>query len=111
MAEKIIYDLKNYGEVKRAYIGIHVADINNQLKQKFKLDGLEGVLISKVLPNSAAENAGLRDLDIIIKINDITVNSVSELHEIIIQFSPGEKINCTIKRKKELKVFDISLQS
>jgi len=106
MAQKIVSDLKKYGEVKRAYIGIHISDINNDIKEYFSLNGLNGVLVSKVLSNSAAEKAGIKDLDVIIAINDITVNSVSELHEIIVQFSPGDEIKCKIKRGK--KTIDLS---
>tara|TARA_B100000614_G_scaffold262683_1_gene297651 strand:- start:5025 stop:6119 length:1095 start_codon:yes stop_codon:yes gene_type:complete len=111
MVEKIINDLKIYGEVKRAYLGIYIADINTQIKEELKLTNLKGVLISNVLKNSAAEKAGVKDFDVILKINDLEVNSTSELHEIIIQFNPGEKINCTIQRKNEIIDIPLSLQS
>ena len=111
MAKKIINDLKEYGEVRRAYIGIHITDINTQIQKDLNLNSLKGVLISNVLENSAAEIAGIKKLDVILKINDIEVNSISELHEIIIQFNPGEEINCTIQRKKQIKEISLSLQS
>ena len=111
MAEKIINDLKIYGEVRRAYIGIHITDINMQIKKELKLKGLNGVLISKVLKNSAAELAGIKNLDVILEINGIKVNSVSELHEIIIQFDPGDKIDCTIQRKSQIEKVTLSLQA
>ena len=111
MAEKIINDLKEYGEVRRAYIGIHIADINTQIQKELKLINLKGVLISKVLKNSSADHAGILDLDVILKINDQEVNSTSELHEIIIQFNPGEEINCTIQRKDQIKKIKLSLMS
>ena len=111
MAEKIINDLKLYGEVRRAYIGIHITDINMQVQKDLKLNGLEGVLISKVLDNSAAELAGIKDLDVILEINGIEVNSTSELHELIIQFNPGDEINCTIQRGKKIETVTLSLKS
>ena len=111
MAEKIINDLKVYGEVRRAYIGIHITDINMQVKEELKLNGLEGVLISKVLENSAAELAGIKNLDVILEINGIKVNSTSELHELIIQFNPGDEINCTIKREDQIETITLSLKS
>ena len=111
MAEKIINDLKNYGEVQRAYIGIHIADINTQVQKQLKLKGLKGVLVSKVLNNSAAEIAGIKDLDVILEINGIKVNSTSELHELIIQFNPGDEIKCTIQRDEKIEIFSISLKS
>ena len=111
MAKKIITDLKVYGEVRRAYIGIHITDINTQIQKQLDLNGLKGVLISKVLKNSAAEIAGIKDLDVILEINGTEVNSTSELHELIIQFDPGEKINCTIQRKDQIEKITLSLQS
>jgi Do/DeqQ family serine protease len=111
MAEKIINDLKTFGEVRRAYIGIHITDINMQVQKELKLSGLKGVLISKVLKNSAAELAGLKDLDVILDINGIKVNSTSELHELIIQYNPGDKINCTIQRKENIEKVTLSLKS
>ena len=111
MAEKIINDLKIYGEVRRAYIGIHIADINMQIQKELKLSGLKGVLISKVLENSAAELAGIKDLDVILEINGIKVNSTSELHELIIQFDPGDEINCTIQREEKIETVTLSLKS
>ena len=62
MVQKIINDLKEYGEVKRAYIGIHITDINTQIQKKLNLDGLDGVLISKVLENSALRGQELKIL-------------------------------------------------
>ena len=111
MVKKIINDLKEFGEVRRAYIGIHITDIDNQIKDQLNLDSHNGILISKVLDNSAAQKAGLEDFDIILKINNIEVNSTSQLHEIIIQYNPGEIIQCTIKRKDKTKIIKLSLQS
>ena len=82
-----------------------------QLQKDLKLNGLEGVLISKVLDNSAAEIAGIKALDIILEINGIKVNSTSELHELIIQFDPGDEIKCTIQREGEIETVTLSLTS
>tara|TARA_B100000902_G_scaffold208214_1_gene198237 strand:+ start:5400 stop:6488 length:1089 start_codon:yes stop_codon:yes gene_type:complete len=111
MAEKIVNDLMLYGEVRRAYIGIQIIDINPEIQRELNLNGLKGVLVSKVLENSAAELSGIKDLDVILKINDIEVNSTSEIHEIIIQFNPGEEIICTIQRGNEIKEISLSLKS
>ena len=111
MVKKIITDLKEFGEVKRAYLGIYIADINSQVQKELKLKNLEGVLISKVLDNSAASKAGIEDLDVIVKINDIYVNSTNQLHEVIIQFNPGDEIECTVIRGSEKKSYNLSLGS
>lgn len=111
MVQKIFQDLKVHGVVKRAYIGIHITDITNDIKKHLQIDNLSGVLISKVLKGSAAEKAGIRDHDIILNINGKDVNSTSEIHEQIIQFSPGDEIICTIKRDNKIQKMTIYLQS
>jgi serine protease Do len=111
MVQKVVSDLKTYGEVRRAYIGINIADINQNMAEELKLEGVEGVLITNVLRDGAAKKAGIEPYDVIVSINGIKVNSVSQLHEQIIQFNPGEKIVCQIKRKGKIKDINIELES
>jgi len=111
MVQKVVSDLKQYGEVKRAYIGINIAEINQKLAEDLKLEGVEGVLITNVMRDGAAKKAGIEPYDVILSINDVKVNSVSQLHEQIIQFNPGEKIICQIKRKGKLQTLGIELES
>jgi S1-C subfamily serine protease len=81
------------------------------VQKELNLNGLNGVLVSNVLENSAAEQAGIKDLDVILEINNIRVNSTSELHELIIQFNPGDEINCTVQRKEQIETITLSLKS
>lgn len=111
MVQKVVSDLKNYGEVRRAFIGINIADINQDIAKELNLNGVEGVLITNVLRDGAARKAGIERFDIITNINDVPVNSVSQLHEQVIQFNPGDKISCTIKRNGQLKIIEIELES
>lgn len=111
MVQKVVSDLKNYGEVRRAYIGINIADINQDIAQELNIDGVEGVLITNVLRDGAARKAGLERYDVIISINGTSVNSVSQLHEQVIQFNPGDVINCQIKRQGKLQTVEIKLKS
>ena len=111
MVKKIIEDLKDFGEVKRAYIGIHILDLNAGVAKELDLDDANGVFIAKVLKNSAAEKAGIKSYDVITKINDRKINTVSQLNEIIIQFDPGDQINCTVLRDNKEIEFNISLQN
>lgn len=111
MVEKIVSDLKNYGEVKRAYIGINITNINQEIAEQLDLDGVNGVLITNVLKDGAAKKSGIKLYDIIVGINGAEINSVSELHEQITKFSPGQKISCQIKRKNKIMTLNIELES
>ena len=83
MVKKIIEDLKDFGEVRRAYIGIHILDLNAGVAKELDLDDANGVFIAKVLKNSAAEKAGMKSYDVITKINDRKINTVSQLLSLI----------------------------
>jgi len=111
MVQKVVSDLKNYGEVRRAYIGINIADINQNMAEELNLKGVEGVLITNVLRDGAAKKAGIKRYDVVVSINGNKVNSVSQLHEQIIQFNPGEKIVCQIKRNGKIQDINIELES
>ena len=111
MVQKVVSDLKNYGEVRRAYIGINIADINQNMAEELNLEGVEGVLITNVLRDGAAKKAGIKRYDVVVSINGTKVNSVSQLHEQIIQFNPGEKIVCQIKRNGKIQDINIELES
>ena len=63
------------------------------------------VLITKVVDGGAALKYGIKDLDVILSIDNIEVNSVNALQEKICQYDSGNKINCLIKRnKKEMQI-------
>ena len=111
MVKKIIKDLQEFGEVRRAYIGIHILDLNSRIAKELELKNAKGVFIAKVLKNSAAEKAGIKSYDVITKINNREINTVSQLNEIIIQFNPGDEINCTVLRDNKEIEFNIYLQN
>ena len=94
-----------FGYVKRAFLGVQVQNITNFISQTYDLDSNRGVLITKVVDGGAALKSGIKDLDVILSIDNIEVNSVNALQEKICQYDSGNKINCLIKRnKKEMQI-------
>ena len=105
LVQSVVMDLKEFGYVKRAFLGVQVQNITNSISQTFDLDSNRGVLITKVVNGGAALESGIRDLDVILSIDNIEVNSVNALQEKICQYDIGNKINCLIKRNnKELQI-------
>jgi len=90
---KIASDLKEYGQVKRAVLGVVIGDINSSLAKDLNLDKVEGVLVQKVNPNTTASKAGIRAGDVITGINGLRVKTTPELQEQIAQFRPGDIIS------------------
>lgn len=107
IVKKVVEDLKQYGEVQRAFIGVSIGDVTPDLidKENLKLDAIKGVYLSKVNDGGAASDAGLKEKDVIVKFNGVSVGSVSELQEQVGKFHPGDKADVTyIRNGKENSV-------
>lgn len=92
VVKKVMNDLRKYGTVQRALLGIRIQEISEEIVQAKKLKSRNGVYITKVMKNSAAANAHLKAGDVITHIGNKKVNSPNELLEQMSQFGPGEKI-------------------
>ncbi|MES2559720.1 MAG: Do family serine endopeptidase [Bacteroidota bacterium] len=111
LMKKIIDDLLKYGEVQRGFLGVSIQDVNGELADKEGLKEVKGVFVAKVNPNSAAEDAGLKDKDVIVKIGDISVNSSAELQEQIGKRNPGDKVKVLVMRDGKEKEFEVMLKN
>ena len=112
LMEKVVKDLIDYGLVQRAYLGVQISSINQELKEKEKLPNLKGVFISGVVDGGSAEKAGIKNGDVILKIGVKEVNSPSQLQEEIGKRRPGDKVVVTIRKKNgEEEVLDVVLRN
>lgn len=98
LARKIVDDLRKYGSVQRAVIGINVSEIDFERAQQLQLPKVQGLEIASVLAEGSAENAGLAAGDILTAIDGREINSVSELREVVSQYSPGDTISISYLR-------------
>ncbi len=110
IVKKVVADLMEYGEIKRAYMGVTISDINKQLAEEEDLATLKGTYISGVSENGAAKEAGIKAGDVVIKINERMVNSMSELQEQVSRYRPGDRITATVLRGKDEKTFTLTLR-
>ncbi len=90
LVKKIVNDLIKFGDVKRPYLGISA--------QQDKFDAGDGAYIGEVAKDGAAASTGLKKGDVITKINDVPINSWSELQATVSSYNTGEKINITYRR-------------
>ncbi|MCC5946573.1 MAG: trypsin-like peptidase domain-containing protein [Bernardetiaceae bacterium] len=100
---KIIGDLKKYGEVQKAFIGADAREIDEELGNKLNMEKLEGVVLSQIDKDAAAQKAGLERGDIIIGIDNYTISSKSDFDEVLSYYSPGDKINVKYLRKNKVR--------
>lgn len=92
LARKVIRDLKDFGVVQRAILGISIDEVTDELAKKLDLKNVEGIYVSKVNPNSGAQEAGLKKGDVIVKVNGAKTNSMPVLQEQIARFRPGNTV-------------------
>lgn len=90
LVKKIVNDLIKFGDVKRPYLGIQV--------EPTKFEAGDGAHIGTVAKDGAAANIGLKKGDIITGINDVPVNSWTELQGTIASYNAGDKVKITYKR-------------
>ena len=105
IVKKVVEDLKQYGEVQRAIIGVNIIEVTQEDAEKYKLSEVKGARITNVIANGSAEEAGLKENDIIIKVDGVSVATPSELQEQVGKHRPGDKANITyIRNGKEVTV-------
>jgi len=98
IVSRVVDDLINFGNVQRAYLGVNIRDVDNDLAKELNMSSPKGVYIDQVLPQSAAKDAGLQEKDIIVKLNDQPVDNRSELLGQIGQYRPGDKVKISYIR-------------
>jgi serine protease Do len=104
IVKKVVDDIKQFGTVQRAIIGVNILDVTSDLieEKNLKLDQVKGVYIERIVSGGAAEDAGLKEKDVIVKINGVSVGSMAELQEQVGKYRPGDKADVTyIRNGKE----------
>jgi Do/DeqQ family serine protease len=102
---KVVNDLQEFGSVQRAFIGVTIQNVNARLAEDKGLDKINGVYINGVNKGSGAEDAGIKEGDVITFVKNQPVDNVPELQEQIGKFRPGDQIVVTLNRNnKELNV-------
>ena len=111
IVKKIVYDLIDFGSVKRAVLGITMQPIDDKLSKELKLSSLNGVYIVEVSKNGAADKAGVKQGDVLIAIGETKIVSTSSVQEAVSRFSPGDETVITVLRdgkEKQLNVIFIT---
>ncbi|MBR4649106.1 MAG: Do family serine endopeptidase [Bacteroidaceae bacterium] len=117
---KVVDDLKKYGTVQRALLGIQGSDLSKYIddqKDKGKTDAdldfgtNEGVIIIEVPVDGAAAAAGIEEKDVITAVDGKDVHSMAALQEILATHRPGDKVNVTFLRNKKQYTKAVTLRN
>ncbi|WP_185877043.1 Do family serine endopeptidase [Blattabacterium cuenoti] len=117
LVAKVIQDIRKYGSVQRAYLGVrgmdlskaeYLKDYNKETNQKIKSQ--QGFLIGEVFQKSGAGDAGLKKGDIIKKVDGRQIQNIADLSFVVGVKHPGDKIKINIIRNGYEKSFDVTLR-
>ncbi len=105
IVKKIVEDLINYGTVQRGWLGVSIQTVTSQAQKEFGLAVHEGAYVSGFAENSAAKTAGIKEGDVVVKIDQTPIHSNTGLTEYIGLKRPGDKVTVVVNRKgKEVSI-------
>jgi Do/DeqQ family serine protease len=111
IVKKVVNDLKEFGEVQRALLGVNIGDVNAEVAKDLNLDKVEGVFVGGVTENGAAREAGIKEGDVIVSVAGEKVRTSAELQEKVSQYRPGDDIKVEVLRSNEKKQFTVTLRN
>lgn len=107
LAKKVVNDILRFGRVRRAILGVVIEQVTSEVAKAMGLSRPAGALIQSAGSDTPASQAGLRQGDIILAVNDRNIESVNDLQIKIAQHHPGEVVRLLVwrdKKKWEVKV-------
>lgn len=107
IVKRVVSDIEKYGYVQKIVLGITVEDITDELVKEKKLKRYDGVLIRSLEKDSVLNKAGVKENDIIVKVNDLDTMCMSRFLEIIVQCDPLKPLKLTIDRFGTIKNFTV----
>ncbi len=111
IVHKVVNDLKTYGKIQRAYMGVQIRDIDAAFAGELGMDDVKGIYVAGIIENGGAYDAGLREGDIILSVNGMPINTVSELMGTMGQHNPGEVVKVEIVRDHKNYTYDVTLKN
>ncbi len=109
MAKSILEQLINQGKVVRAWLGVFIQEVTQEIAEKFGLSQPRGALVADISPNSPAERAEISRGDIILKVDGQETNTISELQRVVRSHRPGDRVTVEIWREKKTMVVEVVL--
>lgn len=111
LATKIVNDIIENGSYERGFLGINIADLDEEDVRKLGLDNAQGVLVANVVDGGAAQYAGVIPNDVIIEVDNKKVKASPELLEAVGGLKAGDQVVLTVSRKGEVLTIPVKLKS
>tara|TARA_B100001059_G_scaffold40402_1_gene32571 strand:+ start:1343 stop:2731 length:1389 start_codon:yes stop_codon:yes gene_type:complete len=110
IVRKVFEDLIEFGNVQKGLLGVSGSALNAELAEKFEVNETQGFLIGEVIEGMGASEAGLQSGDIIKKVDDVKINTFSDLTGYLSTKRPGEKVEVSYSRDNTKNKIKITLK-
>lgn len=109
IARKVVEDIMEFGNVQTGILGVSILNRNSQYAVENGFNELDGLYVSGIEENSGAKKAGIKDGDIIKKIDNIKISKFADLSGYLNTKRPNDIVNVTIIRNGSEKVIPVTL--
>jgi len=111
VALNVSNQLKKKGHVDRGWLGVMIQDVTRELAESFEKAKPHGALVSKVIPDSPADKAGLKVGDVIVAFNAQQVDRSSSLPPLVGSANIAQTANVKVIRNKKIKIIKVKLEN
>ena len=101
IVKKVVGDLVEFGTIQRAFIGVNIRNIDDDLAEEEALESLDGVYVSGLMTGGSAKEAGIEEGDIIVGVDGFDISNVTELQAKVSEYRPGDQITIELLRDGE----------
>ncbi|HUF74849.1 MAG TPA: trypsin-like peptidase domain-containing protein, partial [Longimicrobiales bacterium] len=109
LVQGVIDDLAEFGEVRRAQLGVNVTTVTPEDAEFFELGEVRGVLVQSAREGGPAAEAGIRQGDVILAVDGDRVDRAGDLQQEVAERSPGEEVSVSLVRDGERREVDVEL--
>jgi len=111
IVSKVVNDIRKFGQVQRAMLGVSIRDINSDMAKEKKIEVQDGVYVESVSDRSGAMEAGIQKGDIIKSIDGVKVNTASELQAQVGLHHPSDVVEISLLRDGKDKKLKVTLRN
>lgn len=110
MIKKVMNDLIEKGYVVRSWLGVYIQPVDDKTARALDLSNRDGALVSEIVPDSPADNAGMQIQDVIIEFDGKKITDPSHLKNVVSSTPPGKRSKLLIVRDGNRKTINITLE-
>ena len=111
MMQNLVAQLVEFGEVRRGVLGVRGNDLTHEIAKALDLKANQGAFIAEVIPEGAADKAGLKSGDVIVAVNGEKIRTFADLGARVSTLGAGKELELTVLRDGKERDFDVTLSA